>query len=290
MTARSIFATRYGTGSRSALCACTATNAGTAKIRRTQRSGLSCHGRDARRTEPRPSLPRSPSEDRLIALEFKTELDEDEQRVFGWLVEGLQYRADRVGAGHPGQRGAQYRPLVRAKARALPAALRHGPPLRVSRHRRSMRCRTGRRPAKSSPSARSRTLRVARTAGWSTRRTPSGCGAASATRPRPCSRRCSSAISAGYRDSACERGFCCTASGPTRRRSGRAACANAPSLCSRAAASARRSPSGVVTRWRARRRSSRHARPRAEPRTAPPPRRAERSSGARAQRRSPGGF
>jgi hypothetical protein len=32
-------------------------------------------------------------EDRLIALEFKTELDEDEQRVFAWLVEGLQYRA-----------------------------------------------------------------------------------------------------------------------------------------------------------------------------------------------------
>jgi RNA polymerase sigma factor (sigma-70 family) len=32
-------------------------------------------------------------EDRLIALEFKTELTEDEQLVFGWLVEGLQYRA-----------------------------------------------------------------------------------------------------------------------------------------------------------------------------------------------------
>jgi RNA polymerase sigma factor (sigma-70 family) len=32
-------------------------------------------------------------EDRLIALEFKTELTEDEQHVFGWLVEGLQYRA-----------------------------------------------------------------------------------------------------------------------------------------------------------------------------------------------------
>jgi len=32
-------------------------------------------------------------EDRLIALEFKTELTEDEQRVFGWLAEGLQYRA-----------------------------------------------------------------------------------------------------------------------------------------------------------------------------------------------------
>jgi DNA-directed RNA polymerase specialized sigma24 family protein len=32
-------------------------------------------------------------EDRLIALEFKTELTEEEQRVFAWLVEGLQYRA-----------------------------------------------------------------------------------------------------------------------------------------------------------------------------------------------------
>ncbi len=32
-------------------------------------------------------------EDRLIASEFRTELTEDEQRVFGWLAEGLQYRA-----------------------------------------------------------------------------------------------------------------------------------------------------------------------------------------------------
>ena len=32
-------------------------------------------------------------EDRLIALEFKTELTESEQHVFAWLVEGLQYRA-----------------------------------------------------------------------------------------------------------------------------------------------------------------------------------------------------
>jgi DNA-directed RNA polymerase specialized sigma24 family protein len=32
-------------------------------------------------------------EDRLIALEFKTELTAEEQRVFGWLAEGLQYRA-----------------------------------------------------------------------------------------------------------------------------------------------------------------------------------------------------
>ena len=32
-------------------------------------------------------------QDRLIALEFKTELTQQEQRVFAWLVEGLQYRA-----------------------------------------------------------------------------------------------------------------------------------------------------------------------------------------------------
>ena len=32
-------------------------------------------------------------EDRLIAREFTTELTLQEQRVFGWLVEGLQYRA-----------------------------------------------------------------------------------------------------------------------------------------------------------------------------------------------------
>jgi len=32
-------------------------------------------------------------EDRLIASEFLTELTKDERRVFGWLVEGLQYRA-----------------------------------------------------------------------------------------------------------------------------------------------------------------------------------------------------
>ncbi|HEX5308928.1 MAG TPA: sigma-70 family RNA polymerase sigma factor [Solirubrobacteraceae bacterium] len=32
-------------------------------------------------------------EDRLIAREFLTELSEDERRVFGWLVEGLAYRA-----------------------------------------------------------------------------------------------------------------------------------------------------------------------------------------------------
>jgi RNA polymerase sigma factor (sigma-70 family) len=32
-------------------------------------------------------------EDRLIAREFLTELSEQERRVFGWLVEGLQYRA-----------------------------------------------------------------------------------------------------------------------------------------------------------------------------------------------------
>jgi DNA-directed RNA polymerase specialized sigma24 family protein len=32
-------------------------------------------------------------EDRLIATEFMTELDGLERRVFGWLVEGLQYRA-----------------------------------------------------------------------------------------------------------------------------------------------------------------------------------------------------
>lgn len=32
-------------------------------------------------------------EDRLIATEFLTELTEPERRVFGWLVEGLQYRA-----------------------------------------------------------------------------------------------------------------------------------------------------------------------------------------------------
>jgi DNA-directed RNA polymerase specialized sigma24 family protein len=32
-------------------------------------------------------------EDRLIAREFLTELSKDEQRVFGWLVEGLAYRA-----------------------------------------------------------------------------------------------------------------------------------------------------------------------------------------------------
>jgi DNA-directed RNA polymerase specialized sigma24 family protein len=42
-------------------------------------------------TAPEPAV--LAKEDRLIALEFKTELDEDEQRVFAWLVEGLQYRA-----------------------------------------------------------------------------------------------------------------------------------------------------------------------------------------------------
>jgi len=35
-------------------------------------------------TAPEPAV--LAKEDRLIALEFKTELDEDEQRVFAWLV------------------------------------------------------------------------------------------------------------------------------------------------------------------------------------------------------------
>jgi len=42
-------------------------------------------------TAPEPAV--LAKEDRLIALEFRTELEEDEQRVFAWLVEGLQYRA-----------------------------------------------------------------------------------------------------------------------------------------------------------------------------------------------------
>jgi RNA polymerase sigma factor (sigma-70 family) len=40
-------------------------------------------------------------EDRLIASEFLTELTDAEQRVFGWLVEGLQYRAVASALGIP---------------------------------------------------------------------------------------------------------------------------------------------------------------------------------------------
>ncbi len=39
--------------------------------------------------------------DRLIALEFKTELSQEEQRVFSWLAEGLQYRAVASALGIP---------------------------------------------------------------------------------------------------------------------------------------------------------------------------------------------
>jgi DNA-directed RNA polymerase specialized sigma24 family protein len=48
---------------------------------------------EAREEQSAPEPAVLAKEDRLLALEFKTELNEDEQRVFAWLVEGLQYRA-----------------------------------------------------------------------------------------------------------------------------------------------------------------------------------------------------
>ena len=77
----------------------------------------------------------------------------------------------------------------------------------VIARRRSSRCRTGRARARSWPSVRSRIWTAACTAALSTRRTPSGCGAASGARPPRCCRPCSSGISAGFHGSLCERGF-----------------------------------------------------------------------------------
>lgn len=48
---------------------------------------------EAREEQSAPEPAVLAKEDRLVALEFKTELTEEEQRVFGWLAEGLQYRA-----------------------------------------------------------------------------------------------------------------------------------------------------------------------------------------------------
>lgn len=48
---------------------------------------------EAREEQSAPEPAVLAKEDRLLALEFKTELNADEQRVFAWLVEGLQYRA-----------------------------------------------------------------------------------------------------------------------------------------------------------------------------------------------------
>jgi hypothetical protein len=48
---------------------------------------------EAREEQSAPEPAVLAKEDRLIALEFKTELTESEQHVFAWLVEGLQYRA-----------------------------------------------------------------------------------------------------------------------------------------------------------------------------------------------------
>ena len=48
---------------------------------------------EAREEQSAPEPAALANEDRLIAREFKTELTEGEQRVFAWLVEGLQYRA-----------------------------------------------------------------------------------------------------------------------------------------------------------------------------------------------------
>jgi RNA polymerase sigma factor (sigma-70 family) len=48
---------------------------------------------EAREGENAPEPAALAHEDRLIASEFLTELTKDERRVFGWLVEGLQYRA-----------------------------------------------------------------------------------------------------------------------------------------------------------------------------------------------------
>jgi RNA polymerase sigma factor (sigma-70 family) len=48
---------------------------------------------EARESQSAPEPAALAHEDRLIASEFLTELTKDERRVFGWLVEGLQYRA-----------------------------------------------------------------------------------------------------------------------------------------------------------------------------------------------------
>ena len=48
---------------------------------------------EAREGQSAPEPAALAHEDRLIASEFLTELTKDERRVFGWLVEGLQYRA-----------------------------------------------------------------------------------------------------------------------------------------------------------------------------------------------------
>jgi DNA-directed RNA polymerase specialized sigma24 family protein len=48
---------------------------------------------EAREGQNAPEIAALGHQDRLIVSEFLTELTEVEQRVFGWLVEGLQYRA-----------------------------------------------------------------------------------------------------------------------------------------------------------------------------------------------------
>ena len=198
---------------------------------------------EAREREGAPELAALAREDRLIASEFLTELTEQEQRVFGcW------WRGWRTGRSRPRWASRRTR-LATSLARATASAsVSSCSTTRAAcagiAHRRSTRCRTGKARARSWPSARSRTLRAAHTADWSTRRTPSGCGAASATRPQRCSRPCSSGISAGSRGSVCEPGCWRTGSGSTAPRSGRAACANAPSHCWQAVGSARKSPRG----------------------------------------------
>ena len=146
---------------------------------RAQRSGHARDGRGPRGPErPRARGARPPGPPDRLRVPDRA--DEVERRVFGWLVRGDAVPRHRVGArGHRGQRGAQRLSRVRAKARALPAALRHRAGCAAFARRRSRRCRAARRRARSSPSAPSRILRAARTAAPSTRRTPGDCGAAS---------------------------------------------------------------------------------------------------------------
>jgi DNA-directed RNA polymerase specialized sigma24 family protein len=192
-------------------------------------------------TAPEPAV--LAKEDRLIALEFKTELDEDEQRVFAWLVEGLQYRAVASVLNIPVNEARNTARSCERKRERFQLLYDTG---RLCGYRAQtiLALQNGEVTSEVLAERAFAHLESCAHSGWSTGRTPSGCGAASATRRRLCSRRCSSVISDGWRDSTCERGSCCTASGSTQRRSVRVACANGRSLCSRVAASARRSPSG----------------------------------------------
>jgi DNA-directed RNA polymerase specialized sigma24 family protein len=62
------------------------------QIRAHSASGLRLMA-EAREEQSAPEPAVLAKEDRLIALEFKTELTKEEQHVFAWLAEGLQYRA-----------------------------------------------------------------------------------------------------------------------------------------------------------------------------------------------------